>query len=274
MAEITEPADSADPAEPTSDLREKTMSFLDHLEELRWTLVKSLIVFLVAFTAIGLFLRDAAEVLNRPLHVGLRDNPQAITLITTTPLAIFSVFLMICFLGGITLSLPFILYFVGQFVAPALTTKERRLMIPACAAALLLFLAGGLFSYFLLVPSVIRVSSYMNATLGFQVLWSADRYYSMLVWMVVGMGAAFQFPMVLQILIYMGLLDVRKLRQWRRLAILTMAIVAAVITPTPDPFNMFIVAAPLYLLYEIAIWVGATYTQPRAARARAEAQRE
>jgi sec-independent protein translocase protein TatC len=74
------------------------------------------------------------------------------------------------------------------------------------------------------------------------------------------MGAAFHFPMVLQILIYLGLLSVDKLRKWRRYAILGFFLIAAVITPTPDPFNQALVALPLWLLYEVAIWVGAIYT--------------
>ncbi len=249
---------------------ERPMGFLDHLEELRWTLVKSLIVFLIGFILIAVFLKDTATVLNWPLNKGLEDNPDALKLITTTPMAIFSVFMMICFLGAVTMALPFILFFVGQFVAPALTRKEKRLLVPACIGAVVLFLAGGAFSYFLLVPSVVRVSAMFNATLGYELLWSADRYYSMLVWMVLGMGAAFQFPMVIQILIYLGILEVAQLRKWRRIAVLVFFIIAAFITPTPDPVTQSMVALPLWLLYEGAIWIGALYTTRLAERARAE----
>ncbi|WP_442888086.1 twin-arginine translocase subunit TatC [Congregicoccus parvus] len=247
---------------------ERVMGFLDHLEELRWTLVKSLVVFMVAFGGIAFFVTDAAHLLNWPLDRGLRDYPESARLVTTTPFGVFSVFMMICFLGSITLTLPFILYFVGQFVAPALTRKEKRLLLPACAAALVLFLVGSAFSFFLLVPSVIKMSAYLNVTFGTDLLWSADRYYSMLVWMVLGMGAAFQFPMIIQILLYLGMIEVPQLRKWRRIAILVFFIVAALITPTPDPFNQALVALPLWFLYEVAIWVGAVYTSKLAARER------
>jgi sec-independent protein translocase protein TatC len=124
----------------------------------------------------------------------------------------------------------------------------------------MLFLAGGLFAYSLLVPSVVRISVELNAQLGSELYWTIDGYYSMLMWMVVGLGAAFQFPMVIQVLVYLGIVSVEALRKWRRVMILICFIAAAVITPTPDPINMSIVALPLWFLYEMAIWVAAVYT--------------
>ncbi|MGH8016996.1 MAG: twin-arginine translocase subunit TatC [Opitutaceae bacterium] len=257
-----EPAsqDADDPESPEIQPDERVMGFLDHLEELRWTLAKALIVFVVAFILIAVFVIETSHLLNWPLEQGLKNYPDAARLITTTPFAVFSVYMLVCFLGAITLSLPFVLFFVGQFVAPALMPNERRLLFPACIGAVVLFLFGSLFSFLLLVPSVIKVSAYLNATFGLELLWSADRYYSMLVWMVLGMGAAFQFPMILQILVYLGLVSVAQLRKWRRIAVLVFFVVAAFITPTPDPLNQAMVALPLWLLYELAIWVAAGYT--------------
>ncbi|RME66850.1 MAG: preprotein translocase subunit TatC, partial [Verrucomicrobia bacterium] len=175
---------------------EKTMTFLEHLEELRWVLLKVLIAFLVGFVLVAAFLDNVANLLRWPLDFGVRENPEVLRLVTTTPLAIFTVFMMVCFLGAVAFSMPFVLYFVGQFVAPALTPKEKKLLVPGLVLAVLLFLAGMTFAFFLLVPSVIRVSVYFNALLGYEVIWSADKYYSMLAWMCLGMGTAFQFPMV------------------------------------------------------------------------------
>jgi len=253
---------------------EKTMTFLEHLEELRWVLLKVLIAFLVGFVLVAAFLDNVANLLRWPLDFGVRENPEVLRLVTTTPLAIFTVFMMVCFLGAVAFSMPFVLYFVGQFVAPALTPKEKKLLVPGLVLAVLLFLAGMTFAFFLLVPSVIRVSVYFNALLGYEVIWSADKYYSMLAWMCLGMGTAFQFPMVLQILLYLGVVTVEKLRSWRRIMILVCFVVAAVITPTPDPLNMTIVALPLILLYEVAIWIGATYTVRHMEAARSELEED
>ncbi len=262
------PSDDDDPETPGIQPDERVMGFLDHLEELRWTLVKALIVFVIAFILIAVFVIETSHLLNWPLEQGLKNYPNVTRLVTTTPFAVFSVYMMVCFLGAITLSLPFILFFVGQFVAPALMPNERKLLLPACIAAVVLFLAGSLFSFFLLVPSVIKVSAYLNLTFGTELLWSADRYYSMLVWMVLGMGAAFQFPMIIQIVVYLGLVSVAQLRKWRRIAILVFFIVAAFITPTPDPINQGLVALPLWFLYEMSIWVAAGYTTRLAATSR------
>lgn len=262
--------DVFDPDEDEVSEAEKPMSFLEHLEELRWVLLKVLIAFLVGFILVAVFLDNVAGLLRWPLDFGVRDNPEVLTLVTTTPLAIFTVFMMVCLLGAVSLAMPFVLYFIGQFVAPALTEKERKLLIPGFTLAIVLFVVGMLFSFFLLVPSVIRVSVYFNAMLGYQVIWSADKYYSMLAWMCLGMGTAFQFPMVIQILLYLGVVTVEKLRSWRRVAVLLCFLASAVITPTPDPLNMAIVALPLVVLYEVAIWIGSTYTARRIEEAQAE----
>lgn len=271
------PEEEAPPGDPRGGLKDspdRSMSFLDHLEDLRWTLLKAVLVFMTAFILVAVFLPDTASILNWPLNYAIRDNPDQLRLVTTTPLGIFSVFMMICFLGSVTISLPFILYFIGQFVAPALTKKESKVLLPVCAATVVLFLLGSAFSYFVLVPAMIKVSVYFNDMLGYELIWMADKYYSMVVWTVIGMGGAFQFPMVIQILIYLELVTVKKLRSIRAIMFLVVLVVSAVITPTPDPVTLFIVALPLYLLYELAIWVGAVITVPRAAEARAALDRD
>ena len=240
-----------------------SMGFLDHLEELRWTIGKSLIVFAVIFVLMAVFLKDVSQVLNWPLNRAFANAGEQSGLVTTSPMAVFSVYLQVCFLGGLFGSLPFVLYFLGRFVAPALNEREARVLLPACIVSFILFIAGGLFAYLVLVPSAIRVSVYFNALLGFELIWSADRYYGLLVWMVLGMGAAFQFPMVIQILVYLGIVDVPKLKSIRRIMIVVFFVISAIITPTPDPLTQTMVAGPMIILYEVSIYVAG-----RVARAR------
>jgi len=156
-----------------------------------------------------------------------------------------------------------VLYFIGRFVAPALNEREARVLLPACIISFFLFIAGGLFAYLLLVPSAIKVSVYFNALLGFELIWSADRYYGLLVWMVLGMGAAFQFPMVIQILVYLGIVDVPKLKSIRRIMIVVFFIISAIITPTPDPLTQCMVAGPMIILYELSIFVAGRVAKAR-----------
>jgi sec-independent protein translocase protein TatC len=235
--------------------REKPMGFLDHLEELRGTLIKCAIVFGLIVTIIAYFIQDFAFILNWPLEQVRAEYPKLKTdLVTNSPMGIFSVVIDICITGGFVLSLPFFLFFIGQFVAPALTKREMRVLIPTMFTATLLFLSGAAFGYFILVPGTIRVAFELNELLGYTVLWTADRYYSLLMWMVLGVGAAFEFPLLIVLANYMGLIEVATLKKYRRHAIVGMFVIAAIVTPTPDPINQTLFAVPLVLLYEAAIW--------------------
>jgi sec-independent protein translocase protein TatC len=239
--------------------REKAMGFLDHLEELRGTLVKCAIVFAVMVGLIGYHLKEFSWVMNWPMDSVRADYPNIkVDLVTTSPMAVFSVIISMCVIGGFILSLPFFLFFLGQFIAPALTKRELKVLLPTALAATLLFLAGAAFSYFLLVTSTIRVSLELNELLGFTSNpWTADKYYSLLMWMVLGVGASFEFPLLIVLATYIGLVQVATLRKYRRHAIVGFFIIAAIVTPTPDPFTQTIFAIPLILLYEASILVSA-----------------
>lgn len=233
------------------------MGFLDHLEDLRWTLIKCAIVFVVFVCVIAFFVNEFSHVLSLPLEKVRMDYPKMDTdLITNSPMGVFTVIIDICLIGSLILSLPFFLFFIGQFITPALTERELKVLLPTCASAFLLFLAGASFGYFLLTPSTIRVSYELNQSMGYTVMWTADRYYSLLMWLVLGMGAAFEFPLLIVLAVYMGLIDVATLRKFRRHAIVVIFILSAMVTPTPDPFNQMLFALPLILLYEVAIFVG------------------
>jgi sec-independent protein translocase protein TatC len=241
-----------------------TMGFLDHLEALRWTLIKCAVVFGIFVTLIAYWVDDFSKWLGWPLERVKAEFPKMSTdLITNSPMGVFSVIIDICLIGGFVMSLPFVLFFAGQFIAPALTKRELKVLMPTCFSAFILFLGGAAFGYFLLVPSTIRVSFQLNEMLHYTVMWTADRYYSLLLWLVLGMGAAFEFPLLIVLAIYMGLIKVATLRKYRRHAIVVIFIIAAVITPTPDPFNQSLFAIPLIVLYEIAILVGAQFTPRR-----------
>jgi sec-independent protein translocase protein TatC len=240
------------------------MGFLGHLEELRWTLIKCAIVFGIFVTVIAYQLDRATEILNWPLHQVQGEFPKLKNeLVTTSPMSVFSAVIDICLMGGVVLSLPFWLFFLGQFVSPALTKKEVKIIVPTALSALFLFLTGTAFGYFLLTPSTIRVAFELNQMLGYTIMWTADRYYSLLMWMTLGMGAAFEFPLLVVLAVYMGLIEVATLRKYRRHAIVVIFIIAAVVTPTPDPLNQTLFALPLIVLYEVSIWVSAALGKRR-----------
>ena len=119
----------------------KPMGFFDHLEELRWTLIKCAVVFALFATIIAYRLEDATTVLDWPLETVLKDFPQFRQgLITNSPMAVFSVIIDLCLIGSVVLSIPFWLFFVGQFVSPALTKRELKVIVPTGLSAFALFL--------------------------------------------------------------------------------------------------------------------------------------
>lgn len=244
----------------------RSMGFFEHLEDLRWTLIKCAGTFLVFAILIGVFLHQFNEFLLWPLHwVQSHDPSVVIDLGTTSVMEGFNVVMQICFIGGLILSLPFMLFFVGQFVAPALTERELKVVLPLCISAMFLFLCGATFSYFLLVPSTLKVAAQLNAYFGFVMRWTPASYYSVLSWLVLGVGATFEFPLVILLLVYIGLLSTSTLRKYRRHAIVVIFIIAAVVTPTPDPVTQSFFALPLYLLFELSIYIGRRVERSRAA---------
>ncbi len=236
------------------------MGFFDHLEDLRWTLIKCAAVFALFVTLISYYVEDFGAFLSRPLMQVKAGLPAMNTdLISHSPIGVFSVIIDICLIGGPVMSLPFILYFVGQFVAPALTKRERKVLLPTCLASFVLFLGGASFGYFLLAPSTIRVAHELNQLMHYTVTWTADHYYNLLLWLVLGMGAAFEFPLLVVLAVYLGLVEAATLRKYRRPAIVVIFIIAAVVTPTPAPINQSLFAAPLILLYAVAIPVASRF---------------
>jgi len=247
------------------DPREKPMGFFEHLEELRWTLVKSAIAFVVAAALIGFFLKEFNHLLLWPLETIAKDYSNvSVELGTTSIMEGFSVVIQMCTVGGLFVAAPAIVYFFGQFVAPALTARELKMILPVGIAAVLLFLLGSAFSFFLLVPSTIRVSIELNQLFGFALRWTPAAYYSLLTWLVLGVGASFEFPLLIVLAVYLGLLEVDTLRKYRRHAVIGIFVIAAIVTPTPDPFTQAMFAGPLYVLYEVAILAGGRITKRRA----------
>lgn len=255
-----------DPAAP--EKREPgEMTFLEHLEELRWTLVRCLAAFLVGVIVLAVFLPWLTDLLQWPFRWAQQasaESDQMEGLFSRRPMGVFSVMLQVLFLGGLATSLPFMLFALAHFVAPALTKREKKMLVPALGAGFLLFLVGLTFAFLVVLPAAFRVSIIFNRLLGLELLWGAADYYSLVVWLSVLMGGLFEFPVVLVLLIQMGILSSAMLRAQRKIVFVIILVIAAVITPGGDPITLTILGLPLYGLYEAALWVGARYERGRA----------
>lgn len=231
--------------------------FLTHLEDLRITLLRCVGLLVIGCLLIGLFYPYFAEILSWPLRRALGADPlERGVLVTTSPMAVFSVLLQVCLMGGFGLALPFMLYLLAGFIAPGLTAAEKRVLVPGCGAMLILFIAGASLSYFFILPMSLAVSIYFNDLFGFALVWNAPSYYGLVVWMTLGVGLCFQFPLVLVLLQYLGIIEADTLARYRRHAVVVIMVLSALISPSGDPFTLVVLSLPLYLLFELAIFVG------------------
>lgn len=249
----------------------KKMGFLDHVEELRWTLIKPLAVFFVTFVLTIVFIQHVKDVLMYPLNVHYTDEQIDVFngLATRNPTGVFTAMLHIGLLTGITVASPVFLFYIGRFLSPALTKKEKKLLLPGCVSSFFLFMLGCSFAFFLLLPKAIDVTMAFNEMMGFQIIWSPDSYFGFITWIVIGMGVSFQFPLIAVVLVYLDVVSLEKLRSLRRVLIITFFIVAAVLTP-PDPVTQIMMALPMIVLYEVALIVAGLLLRKRGLREAAE----
>jgi sec-independent protein translocase protein TatC len=157
--------------------------------------------------------------------------------------------------AAIIVSAPFWIYFLGQFFLPALSIRERKVLYQWMAWGLLLFFIGVCLTYFVLLPIALRVSVQYSQLLGFDANdWRADAYIGFVTKFIIGMGLGFQFPIVVLLLVKIGLLTHQQLAHYRRHVVVITLILGALLT-TPEVVTQVAMAVPLYLLYEISIWI-------------------
>ena len=291
-------------------------TFLEHLEDLRWVLMKCVIAVGLAFTACLLASPYLVKVLTYPLEKAnihrVSDSSQVTLMIGTNRLGSFNVetnhplatgpetvlqivpievgtnhvlalqpvtnqatsasawginlvnlgpasafFLafQMAIYGGLALASPFLFYFIGQFVFPALRLNEKKYSYWGLGIGIGLFITGVSFCYFILMPLALKASVQYSEWMGFQAeTWRAEEYMSFVSKFLLGMGLGFELPVVLLVLVKIGVLDYKKLAGFRRYMIVLNLILGAVLT-TPEPITQIAMAIPLQILYEISVWI-------------------
>lgn len=248
------------------------MPFLDHLEELRWRILWSMLALFVGIGA-GFFLVlrfDVIDLIARPITPFLGGQK----LIFTHPSEPFGITMKASFIIGIILALPVVGYQAWSFVSPALYPREKRMMIPVLIGATLLFVGGVSLSYFVVLPLTLGFLLSLHAD-SLQVMISAKDYFGFAISMSLAFGLTFEMPIVLVALSALGLIQARTLNRFRRHAIVLCFVGGAVITPGGDIMSMTALALPLYGLYELSVGLAVLIERRRAKRiAREEALRE
>ena len=233
----------------------KTATFLEHLEELALRLRNAALVLLV-FSGIGLFFAE-------PILKFLIE-PYGGKLQVLGPTEGISILIRVGLTIGVALSSPFIIYQSIAFVSPGLEPKERRPLFFVLPAALLLFLAGAAFAWFILIPSAINFLATFGVDL-FNIEWTAERYIPFVLSLVLWIGISFEMPLLFMFLGRLGIVSPRLLLRGWRIAVVAIAVIAAAITPTVDPFNMMLVMGPLITLYFLSIIMTAIVYRKRQA---------
>lgn len=236
------------------------MTLVEHLEELRYRLIAALVGVAIG-GVVGWFLFDRLiDLLQEPYCDYLRTIPpsqrvnQECTFFFTGALEPALVKFKLVGFMGLLLALPVVLYQLWAFVVPGLTKRERRLGIAFVVSSVLLFALGALFAYWTLPRALEFLLGFAGSN--FVPLLTGDRFFSFVMLVALSFGLAFEFPIVLVFLTAAGVLSTAQLRSWRRGAILGIAVFAAVITPSSDPYTMLAMTVPMWLFYELAIIVG------------------
>ena len=225
------------------------MGFLDHLEELRWRLVRCLLAMVIG-SAISFGYID--HILNVLLYPA-RSTSNPINLQVLSVQGMFLIKWFISFISGFILALPYLIYQFWRFVAPGLKVNEKKYAFPVVFFAFSSFIAGILFGYFILVPFSLEFFSGIGAS-HVDNNFSIQYYFSFLTWLLLGAGIIFQLPVVSLVLSAIGILTPPFMRHYRRHSVVVILILSSFITP-PDPVSMVIMSFPLILLYEMSIGV-------------------
>ncbi len=225
-------------------------TFISHLIELRTRLLNSAIALLLAFLCLFPWASDLYTILAHPLLAKLPKGGQMIATDVTTP---FFVPLKVALMAAFLIALPYILYQVWRFVAPGLYLHEKRWIPPLLVASVGLFFCGMAFAYFAVFPMVFGFIT-ASAPQGVAVMTDIDKYLSFVMSMFVAFGLAFQVPIAVVVLVKTGMVTTNKLREIRSYVIVGAFVVGAIFTP-PDVVSQFMLAVPLWLLYEAGILV-------------------
>ena len=242
---------------------ETSKPFLEHLEDLRWTIVKMAITLLVAMVLCFVFRTALVQIMQQPLH---DVDPKIGALRALGVTDSFTISFRLSFYAGIVISFPILLYFIAEFVLPALTAMEKRYLFPAIIVSFGLFLTGVLACYYWLLPKTILFFFKDTQSLGWTPAWTVQEYYSFVTRFTIGFGLAFELPVVVLALVRFGLVTYSFMARTRPYAVVLIFLMATIITPTPDVLTMIAMAMPMCLLYESCIWI-AWFMQRKALKA-------
>lgn len=248
------------------------MSFVDHLEELRWRVVKAFAGIVVGAVVCWIFIDWIMDdVLLRPittLNTSLAPGQQPIHLQNLKPFGQVFLYMQVALIGGVILSIPNVLYQLWAFIAPGLMPRERRYIKSIVFFSSFCFLAGIAFAYFVMLPAAMTFfAGFGTSTIENNI--AINEYMSFIISVMLAAGVVFELPMVSWFLSLLGILTPAFMRHYRRHSIVVIFVLAAILTPGTDPVSQVLLAIPLLVLYELSIGVSAMAWRGRRKREQA-----
>ncbi len=224
------------------------MTFWDHLEELRGCILRSLAVAMV-FALLAFGFKDEL------FTIVLGPKEPSVHLINTELTSQFMIHMMVSFYAGIIMAAPYIIYELYKFISPGLYQQEKRYAVRIVTSGYVMFMAGLIFSYFVVFPFTFRFLGNYQVSADVENMISLSSYIDTFMILSLMLGVVFELPVVSWFLGKLGLLNRELMHRYRRHAIVFILIVAAFITPTSDAFTLMIVSLPIYILYELSAYV-------------------
>lgn len=236
----------------TSTPELQSAPLFDHLEELRRRIIFALVFLALGMVVAFQFRMQLIELIKVPLTYSQAYQDDKVKLVTLHLTEQFMLSLNLSFWAGMALALPFILWQVWAFIAPGLYPQERRWALPFVVGAGVAFVLGIVFGYRMVLPTMVRfMADFMGGAV--ELNQSLGSYIGTVTTFLVAFGLAFELPILTVILTRIGLVNHELLRRGWRIALVAIMVFAAVLTPTPDPGSMLLVAVPLYVLYELGV---------------------
>ena len=243
------------------------MSFLEHLEELRRRIISALVGLGVAFLVSFLFCDQLWNIIKQPAVTALKTLGYPQRLVQTTPMETLNIiWFKLPLVCAIFISSPWLFYQVWAFISPGLYRKERRWAVPFIVSSAGLFILGGLFAYFVAFRYALTFLLGMGYGKSVEPFASVSEYFAMFVNVVLGIGLVFELPVVIFFLTLLRIVSPSFLIKHSRYAILIIFILAALVTPSPDAFNMMLFALPMCLLFYLGVFAAYILTLHRENR--------
>lgn len=246
-----------------------SMSFLEHLEELRKRIIWSLVGVAAAFGICWNYADRIYGYMQTPIMDALRRNGLEQKLVYLNPTEPFNMYLKIGLIGGLFLASPWVLYQVWCFISPGLYRHEKKYIMPFLGSTVLLFLAGGLFGYKIVYPAALNFL--INYGKQFTPMITIGEYTDLFLTIIIGLGVIFELPILVFFLSLMGVVSAGWMWRNLRYSILVIFIIAAIVTPTTDIMNMCIFAAPMVGLYLLSIFIAWLVSPARRRKAKESA---